>query len=165
MADEPRSWHGTPHESPWVMVVPLIILALLSLVGGWIGVPAFARRLRSLRALPRSGIHHVRAAAILSADVSSEQAAANEARQHDERAPSWHSWESPSGSPLIGFLGAWYLYYKRTDLPAKMAASAGGLYRLVLDKYRIDEFYGAVIIQPLICAFDQRLLEGHRPAA
>ena len=31
-----------------------------------------------------------------------------------------------------------------------MAASAGGLYRLVLDKYRIDELYGAVIIQPLI---------------
>src|ERR1019366_2288332 len=31
--------HGAPHESPWVMVVPLMILALLSLVGGWIGVP------------------------------------------------------------------------------------------------------------------------------
>ena len=31
-----------------------------------------------------------------------------------------------------------------------MAKAAGGLYRLVLDKYRIDELYGAVIIQPLI---------------
>ena len=31
-----------------------------------------------------------------------------------------------------------------------MAASAGSLYRLVLDKYRIDELYGAVIIHPLI---------------
>ena len=29
--------HGAPHESPWVMVVPLVILAILSLVGGWIG--------------------------------------------------------------------------------------------------------------------------------
>ena len=48
--------HGTPHESPWVMVVPLIILAVLSLVGGWIGVPARAGRLRSLRAFPRSRI-------------------------------------------------------------------------------------------------------------
>ena len=31
--------HAEPHESPWVMVVPLIILGILSLVGGWIGVP------------------------------------------------------------------------------------------------------------------------------
>ena len=31
--------HGAPHESPWVMVVPLMILALLSFVGGWMGVP------------------------------------------------------------------------------------------------------------------------------
>ena len=31
--------HGAPHESPWVMVVPLMILAFFSLVGGWVGVP------------------------------------------------------------------------------------------------------------------------------
>src|SRR5579862_1789269 len=31
--------HGAPHESPWVMVVPLMILAILSLVGGWVGIP------------------------------------------------------------------------------------------------------------------------------
>ena len=31
--------NGAPHESPWVMVIPLMILALLSFVGGWIGVP------------------------------------------------------------------------------------------------------------------------------
>jgi len=50
----------------------------------------------------------------------------------------------------IGFLGAWFLYFKRTDLPDKMAASAGSIYRLVHDKYRIDELYGAVFIQPII---------------
>ena len=60
----------------------------------------------------------------------------------------------------IGFLGAWYLYYKRTDLPAKMAAAAGGLYRLVLDKYRIDELYGAAIIQPIILISTNVLWKG-----
>ena len=45
---------------------------------------------------------------------------------------------------------AWFLYYKRTDLPAKIAKSFGGLYTLVLNKYKIDELYGAVIIHPLI---------------
>jgi NADH-quinone oxidoreductase subunit L len=33
--------HGPvePHESPWVMTVPLVVLALLSVVGGWVGIP------------------------------------------------------------------------------------------------------------------------------
>ena len=53
---------------------------------------------------------------------------------------------------LVGFLIAWFLYYKRTDLPAKIARSLGGLYTLVLDKYRIDELYSAVFIKPLIAA-------------
>ena len=60
----------------------------------------------------------------------------------------------------IGFLGAWYLYFKRTDLPAKMAASAGGLYRLVLDKYRIDELYGAAVIRPIVLISTNVLWKG-----
>ena len=42
------------------------------------------------------------------------------------------------------------LYIKRTDLPAKLVKRAGGLYTLVYEKYRVDEFYGAAIIQPII---------------
>ena len=39
-----RSWSWsprshTPHESSWVMLAPLVLLAILSLVGGWVGVP------------------------------------------------------------------------------------------------------------------------------
>ncbi len=60
----------------------------------------------------------------------------------------------------LGFLGAWYLYYKRTDLPAKMAASAGGLYTFVLDKYKVDEFYGAAIIRPIVLASTNILWKG-----
>ncbi|MBV8476809.1 MAG: NADH-quinone oxidoreductase subunit L, partial [Acidobacteria bacterium] len=36
-ADPGSHGHGAPHESPWVMVVPLIILAILSFIGGWVG--------------------------------------------------------------------------------------------------------------------------------
>src|SRR6476619_1297728 len=40
-----HSEHSKPHESPWVMTVPLIVLAMLSTVGGFIGVPyALANR-------------------------------------------------------------------------------------------------------------------------
>ncbi len=161
---------GTPHESPWVMVVPLIILGTLSLIGGWIGIPHslggsdhfehFLDPVFAKYAPPVGGY--------VSAHVSSEQVAANEARQHDEETTELAFMGISVGVAVIGFLGAWYLYYKRTDLPAKMAESAGGLYRLVLDKYRIDELYGAVIIHPLILlstnvfwkGIDQGLIDG-----
>jgi NADH-quinone oxidoreductase subunit L len=60
----------------------------------------------------------------------------------------------------IGFLGAWFLYYKRTDLPAKMATAAGSLYRLVYDKYRVDEFYEAAIIRPILLISTNVLWKG-----
>ena len=30
--------HGSPHESPWLMLAPLVLLAVLSIVGGWVGI-------------------------------------------------------------------------------------------------------------------------------
>ena len=118
--------HGAPHESPMVMIFPLMILAVLSFVGGWVGVPAALggsdhfdhfldpvfTTLRS-RDLPRR---------LKRAPAS-----------HADRRASYRncsSWLISCPLPPLGFLGAWYLYYKRTDLPAKMAASAGGLYTL-----------------------------------
>jgi NADH-quinone oxidoreductase subunit L len=63
-------------------------------------------------------------------------------------------------STLAAFGGlflAWFLYVKRPELPARIAASAGGLYTTVLNKYYVDEIYGAVIIRPLI-AFSRTVL-------
>ena len=45
---------------------------------------------------------------------------------------------------LAGVALAWFLYIKRTDLPAKIAASVGPVYRLLVNKYYFDEFYQAV---------------------
>ena len=153
---------GKPHESPWVMVVPLIILGTLSLIGGWIGVPAalggadhFEHFLDPVFAqyAPKPGYIKVVIAETNSPEAlaaNAEAAGLPHETQHDETRAEWLFMGISVGVAVIGFLGAWYLYYKRTDLPAKMAESAGGFYRLVLDKYRIDELYGAVIIHPLI---------------
>ena len=32
------SHHGSPHESPWLMLGPLVLLGILSIVGGWVGI-------------------------------------------------------------------------------------------------------------------------------
>ncbi len=134
--------HGAPHESPWVMVVPLMILALLSLAGGWVGVP------HSLHGSDRfdaflSPVFHA---------VGAENAGPANAAEPETAGPSTELMFSAISVAVavLGFLLAWYLYYKRPELPARMAKSAGGLYTFVLEKYKVDELYGAVIIHPLI---------------
>ena len=129
--------HGAPHESPWVMVVPLMILALLSFVGGWIGVP------HSLH-----GSDHFDA--FLSPVFHATAAVAEGAGEHAESTTELAFTAISVTIALLGFLTAWWLYYKRPELPAKMAKAVGGLYTFVLDKYKVDELYGAVFIQPLI---------------
>ena len=146
--------NGTPHESPWVMVVPLIILGVLSLIGGWVGVP------KALGGSDRFD-HFLEpvftAYAPMAAAPVVENAAAAE---NPSSLPDLMLMGGSVGLALLGLFGAWYLYYKRTDLPDRMAAGAGGLYRLVRDKYRIDELYGAVIIQPLIAISTNVLWKG-----
>ena len=129
--------HGAPHESPMVMAVPLIILALLSFIGGWVGVP------HSLK-----GSDHFDA--FLSPVFHATAALAEGAQEQGESTTELAFTGISVSIALLGFLSAWWLYYKRPELPGKMAKAAGGLYTFVLDKYKVDELYGAVFIQPLI---------------
>ena len=125
------------------MVVPLIILAVLSLVGGWVGVP------NALGGSDRFD-HFLEPVFTAYAPAAREGGAEGTTAEHESLGTEWALMGVSVGVALCGLLGAWYLYYKRTDLPDKLASKAGGLYRLVLDKYRIDELYGAVFIQPII---------------
>jgi NADH-quinone oxidoreductase subunit L len=131
--------HGSPHESPMVMVIPLVILAVLSFVGGWVGIPK-----------AMGGSNHFEHFLDPVFQPVAEATPAAGATAHQDAGTELAFSAVSVGAAAIGFLGAWFLYYKRTDLPGKLAASAGGLYRLVLDKYRVDELYGAVFIQPII---------------
>ena len=133
--------HGAPHESPWVMVAPLIILAVFCVIGGWIGIPEAMGGSNHFE-------HFLAPVFEAAAAAPAPQAAAPLENSSTELLFSAIS----VAAALIGFLIAWYLYYKRTDLPAKLAKSLGGLYTLVLDKYRIDELYSAVFIRPLVAA-------------
>jgi NADH-quinone oxidoreductase subunit L len=143
--------HGRPHESPMIMIVPLMILAVLCIVGGWVGWP------------------HV----LLGSDLfdhfldpvfttyAPAPAATEAVSGHAEEASTEIALMVISvAAATIGALGAWYLYFKRTDLPAKMAKAAGGLYTFVLDKYKVDEFYGAAIIRPIILISTNVLWKG-----
>ncbi|MBM4395884.1 MAG: NADH-quinone oxidoreductase subunit L [Deltaproteobacteria bacterium] len=128
---ELRSHHAHPHESPASMTIPLVVLAAGAALAGYVGLP----------------IEHLNF---------------------------WEHWLHPvfedgaarfvsTGSHALeyGLMGvstvvacggialAWALWRgPLTHVPAKAAAAAGGFYRLVCDRYRIDELYDAIAIRP-----------------
>jgi len=107
---------GHPHESPSVMTIPLLILAALSLTGGFIPVPSFLEPLFPAVEGPHA------------------------------------SW-LVAASTTVGLLGiflAYLFYVARPGLPDVFVARAGALYRLVYNKYFVDEVYDATVVQPVV---------------
>jgi NADH-quinone oxidoreductase subunit L len=126
--------HGDPHESPWVMLGPLVVLAFLSLVGGWIGIGG--RFEHFLAPVFQSG-----GAAELAHETAGEAAGTG-----TETLLMLIS----VGAAFLGLFLAWTLYFRRPQLPARIAASLGGLYQAVAHKYYIDELYNVLFVKPLI---------------
>src|SRR6202166_2068597 len=126
--------HDSPHESPWVMLGPLVVLALLSFVGGWIGIGG--RFEHFLAPVFQSGT-----AAELAHETAGEAAGAGR-----ETLLMMIS----VGAAVLGLLLAWLLYFRRPQLPARIANSLGGIYRAVSNKYYVDEIYAALFVKPLL---------------
>jgi NADH-quinone oxidoreductase subunit L len=150
--------HGV-HESPWIMLLPLVLLGVLSFTGGWIGVPEalggsdhFAHFLEPVVAGPQRS----------SIDITGQPAAAGPSAAQETagaRNPA-----NPAHSPnqerlfsivsvimaLIGWFIADLFYRRKPGLPEELAERAHGLYLLVKNKYWIDEIYGRFIGVPIL---------------
>ncbi len=142
--------HGAPHESPWVMLAPLVVLAVLSAIGGLVGLGNRFEHFLSPTMQPvaaveqPAGMHAVSGEPTPTPINSSEEGGAHE-RQLEMTLMGL--------SVLAAFAGfglAWFLYVKRRDLPDKISDKLGGIYGAVLNKYYIDELYYSVIIHPLV---------------
>ncbi len=136
-ADEQTAHHL--HESPGVMTWPLIMLAVLSVAGGWIGIPAVL-----------GGGNHF--AHFLDPVFAASTALAGGGEAGHQEAS--HSLELLlMGVVLLAVLGslwlAWRFYGRRSDLPERSARKLGAAYRLVFNKYYVDECYDAIIARPL----------------
>jgi len=141
------------HESPPSMTVPLMILAGLSIVGGWIGWPealggsdrfahfldpVIARHAEAVAALPESTSHGTEfglmAASVLVA--------------------------------LAGIWGAYMLYLKRPEMPERIAQRFSGVHRLLVNKYYVDQLYDAMFVLrakdlgTTLGAFDRGVING-----
>jgi NADH-quinone oxidoreductase subunit L len=129
-AHEPAHPHGV-HESPLVMTVPLMILAVLAIIGGWVGVPIamgghneFEQFLAPVFGAPGGA----EGSASLQISLAATSVAV----------------------VLIGFYAAWIFYCKHPGSAAALAKKFKPLYSLLDHKYWVDEIYGVMIVSPLL---------------
>jgi NADH-quinone oxidoreductase subunit L len=161
------TFHGRPrmdaatlahaHESPPVMTAPLAVLAAGSVLAGWIGVPklwaAFPDAFRVFEhwlepVMVRTALH-----------------AGGEA--HHDAATEWLLMGLSVAVALGGIWVARQFYLRRPELPERLAERAPGLYRTLLNKWYVDEIYGAVFVEGLakgggaaLSQFDARVVDG-----
>jgi NADH-quinone oxidoreductase subunit L len=120
------------HESPWVVTLPLILLAIPSVISGWPGIG------------PLLFGDYFRGAIVV--------APAHDVLGHLERefhGPAAFVLHGLSGPAVwlaaAGVLAAWFLYLKRPSLAAVLREKSGGLYTLLENKYYFDWFNENVI--------------------
>jgi NADH-quinone oxidoreductase subunit L len=128
---EPHARAHPVHESPWVMLGPLVILAILSVIGGWMGWPEglgggnwFGHWLNAGLGTAEAG-GGSKSLELTLACVSTLVA-------------------------LTGWLAAHVMYYAKPELPAQVTARMRALYVLVAKKYWVDEIYDAVVVAPVL---------------
>ena len=137
------------HESPKIMLIPLVILAVLSICGGWVGSERFDKFLSP-------ALH-----AGVTAYSAEETAAATAAPGPKEQGGSETIFTGISVlAAFSGLFLAWLFYYRRPQLPQEIARALGGFYEAVVHKYYVDEIYAAVFVKPLIDASTRILWHG-----
>jgi len=109
--------HHHPHESPAVMTVPLMVLALLSLFGGFINIPHWLEPMFPVA-------------------------------EHEE----FLLMAISVGAGLFGIGLAYFLYVMQPGAADSIASGLGGLYKLVYNKYFVDEVYDAAVVRPTVGA-------------
>lgn len=151
--------HVHPHESPKSMTIPLMVLAVLSAVGGFLGIPHAFGHFHLLEGW--LGPVFANAESILS--------------RH-------HAGSHPSASIEIIFIlisvivavtaiflaGKYYRKDEKWSVPRKIAKNYSGLYRLLLDKWRLDNVYFAAVADPILKGsreflwkiFDMKFIDG-----
>ena len=146
--------HGV-HESPWIMLLPLVILAILSFIGGWVGVPTAMHGHNEFEAFLEP--------VFASASTLESVAAAGHESHGLEIGLACVS----VATALLGWFFAWLFYAKKPGTANAIAKKAAPLYKLVANKFYVDEIYNAVFVTGLMFAtrvllkgFDQIGIDG-----
>jgi len=124
------------HESPWSMLGPLVALAVLSVVGGWVAAPAFFQGRDYFADF---------LAPIFGSNENAEALGAATA----------HTLELTLAfvavvAAVIGIGVAYWMYLAKPGKADELAKSIKPAYTTLLNKYYVDEFYAAIVVRPLV---------------
>jgi NADH-quinone oxidoreductase subunit L len=130
-AHDDHHHHGPlkPHESPWVMLVPLLLLSIGAIAAGFLFEPFFTGHHENefwRTAIYNSAHNHV---------------------LHDAHAvPTWVKW-SPLILTLIGTFAAFWLYVLKEGMARRMADRGGVVHGFLYNKWYFDELYDVVFVR------------------
>ncbi|HLZ46092.1 MAG TPA: NADH-quinone oxidoreductase subunit L [Gemmatimonadales bacterium] len=141
------------HEAPWIMTVPLLVLALLSVVGGALNIPALYHGNAWLE-------HWLAPVTRSSAPLLPEV--------HLSTGSEWLLVGIAVATAVIGIVGAWRLLKPEALVPARAAPEERGFARVLRNKWYVDEIYDALIVRPIVWLsrdvfwkqIDQRVIDG-----
>jgi NADH-quinone oxidoreductase subunit L len=142
------------HEPPRVMTVPLMILAVLSVVGGWVGIPKVLSFGADWNGFERY------LAPVFESGGSGEAA-------HEGSAGLEVALMAAALAVVAGGIFLAYRFYRKSpEAPARLCERFPVLARLLLHKYYVDEFYETALLRPyrrlcgLFGSFDERVVDG-----
>ncbi|HET7220872.1 MAG TPA: NADH-quinone oxidoreductase subunit L [Vicinamibacterales bacterium] len=147
--------HGAPHDAPPSMAIPLVVLAIGSVVAGFVGVPHVLGGHNRIEAFlePSFEVHasaEAGAAAAAGGEAPAAPAAPDEGAHGEDAARTEGMLMALSvGIAIAGIAIAGFFWFRRTPSAAEMAAPPTGFYKLLANKYYIDEIYNAAIVQPI----------------
>ena len=142
------------HESPPTMLFALVVLAILSIFGGYVGVPKIL------------GGHNL-FESFLEPAFTRYFVLESATEGLHSLSLEWTLLLASVAIALLGIFLAWVLYLKRVQIPATLTARLPGIYNLILNKYYVDEVYGALFVIPgrklsefLYARFDLGIVDG-----
>ncbi len=136
------------HEPPKTMTIPLIILAVLSAAGGYMGMPEVF------------GVHNIFAQFLDPVFVSSAKLAGGSLSLE------WILMAVSVFAAVSGIGTAYYFYAVNPELPGELAQKYRTAYAWLLNKYYVDEFYSGYVVEPvmkfkdLLGRFDAGIIDG-----
>jgi NADH-quinone oxidoreductase subunit L len=155
----PSTKHGPPHgashahDAPPAMAFALIVLAIGSILAGFVGVPeALGGSNRLEHFLEPSFEAHATAVGEFGPAAqlpASEGAAALHGGGTADRSTQYALMGVSVGAAVAGILIAFYFWHRNRSAADRMAHTFSPIYKLLMNKYYVDEIYDAAIVHPI----------------
>jgi NADH-quinone oxidoreductase subunit L len=153
LPDDAHHGHDhTPHESPWTMLVPILLLSVGAIFAGIFFVEKFVGPERA--EFWRGAIFN---------------APTNHILDLVHKTPEWLAW-APLGVSALGFAIAFYVYILHEGMGARIAANKGPLWSFLYNKWYFDELYQATFVRAAKAlgdlfwkGGDQKIIDGLGP--